>query len=130
MPIAIWNDSLATGIGRFDEDHKHLLNLLNAVYEDFITDAPAESVERVLDELMDYTRYHFAAEEAWLQKITYPGLAEHRLEHERFVQRVLEIREEYHDGIGRLNVDMLSFLKEWLTGHILKTDAAYGIAGI
>lgn len=127
MPITIWNDSLATGIGQFDVHHKHLLDLLNTVYEDFVADAPAENIGRILEELMDYATYHFAAEEAWLQKVGYPRLAEHRLEHERYIRRVLEIQKDCLDGVGHLNIEVLSFLNNWLSDHILKVDAEYSV---
>lgn len=127
MPITIWNDSLATGIGQFDAHHKHLLDLLNTVYEDFVADAPAENIGRILEELMDYATYHFAAEEAWLQKVGYPRLAEHRLEHERYIRRVLEIQKDCLDGVGHLNIEVLSFLNNWLSDHILKVDAEYSV---
>ena len=127
MPLLDWNDSLSTGIEKFDEHHRQLFDLLNTVYDDFITGAPPENIGRVLDELVDYATYHFAIEEQWFQKISYPKLAEHHVEHERYSKRVAEIRKDFHAGKGNLTLEVLSFLNSWLTEHILKSDAEYAI---
>jgi hemerythrin len=126
MPIIEWNDSLMLGIQPFDEHHQHLVGLINKVYDDFTTGAPAESIGIVLDELVDYAKYHFAAEECWMKVQLYPKLVEHCDEHDRFSSRVVEMLEDYHDGKLHLSIEVLTFLKNWLKNHILQTDAEYG----
>jgi hemerythrin len=124
MPFVMWDDSFVLGMKQFDEDHQVLVALLNLAYDDFITDAPPESVNSILDKLVDYAIYHFGAEEYWMEQQSYPKLDEHRAEHDRFSSKVVEML-KYHSRNNML-LEVLTFLNNWLTTHILKSDAEYG----
>ncbi|MDR3580599.1 MAG: bacteriohemerythrin [Oryzomonas sp.] len=126
MSIFVWDKSFELGIEQFDEHHRHLVGLLNKTYDDFTAGISQESLGSTLDELIDYATYHFAAEEHWMKKHRYPDLQQHQGEHERFSRRVVEIQKDYHGRKAKLSLEVLSFLKDWLSFHILKTDAAYG----
>jgi hemerythrin len=126
MPILEWNKDFELGIKQFDEHHQHLVALLNKTGEIFTGGASQEAIGEILDKLIDYATYHFAAEEQWMTAHGYDGLAEHHNEHVRFSLKVVEIQKDFHDGRTRLSMEVLLFLKNWLTDHILKTDAEYG----
>lgn len=127
MPIFVWDESFELGIELFDEHHRHLVGLLNKTYDNFTSGTRNESIESVLDELIDYATYHFAAEEHWMKEHRYPDLRQHQEEHERFSRRVVEIQNDYHSLKAKLSLEVLSFLKRWLSDHILNTDAEYGL---
>ncbi len=67
MPIIEWNEQFVLGVPEFDEHHQHLVMLLNKTYDDFINGASKETLSLILDELIDYATYHFAAEEHWMK---------------------------------------------------------------
>ena len=121
-----WETRFELGIHEFDEHHKHLVDLLNMTYDGFIGKAEQDELGAVLDELVDYATYHFAAEEYWMELHTYPGMLQHREEHARFCTRVVEIQNDFHQGKTNLSLEILKFLNSWLVNHILKTDAEYG----
>ena len=126
MPIVEWNDSYLVGIEDIDQHHRHLVQLLNDTYDAFTDGSHQEKLGGVLDELIDYATYHFACEERWMQDSSYPGLSVHREEHERFIGRIVEIQKDFHARRANLTLEVLSFLKNWLTSHILQNDAGYG----
>jgi hemerythrin-like metal-binding protein len=73
--------------------------------------------------LKNYTRSHFAAEEALLKATGYPGLEEHMAEHETFRARLAEL---HLKSIGEdISEDTVRFLTDWLTNHIARSDMAY-----
>lgn len=121
-----WDPNFELGIHEFDEHHKHLVDLINLAFDGFAYKAERDEIEAVLDELSDYATYHFAAEEQWMEAHQYPALPRHREEHQRFCDRVAEIRGEFRRGEAHLSLEVLQFLHSWLTNHILKTDADYG----
>lgn len=125
MPFMGWLPGFELGIAEFDEHHKHLVHLLNMTYDGVTGGAGSEELGAVLDELIDYATYHFAAEEYWMAINKYPRLPEHSKEHERFCKRVVEVQKDYHNGKGNLGIEVMQFLNTWLTEHILKTDAEY-----
>src|ERR1039457_890303 len=120
-----WSKEFELGISEFDEHHKHLVDLLNKTYNNFINGASRDELEAVLDELIDYAIYHFSAEEQWMGTNEYPGLTQHCEEHDRFSRRVLDIQSNFHNGFEELSLELLLFLNNWMVGHILKADAEY-----
>jgi hemerythrin len=53
MLMIVWNDRFVLGVQQFDEHHQHLVGLLNQAYNNFIVGAHTESVESILNELVD-----------------------------------------------------------------------------
>jgi hemerythrin len=126
MPIVEWSETFSVGIGEIDQHHRHLMDLLNKLYDDFSEGSAAKDLGPVLDELVDYATYHFSCEERWMTQSSYPKLPEHRGEHERFIRRVNEIQKDFLNTGTRVYLETLTFVKNWLTNHILQTDAEYG----
>jgi hemerythrin len=126
MPFIQWEEGFVTGVGQFDEHHRHLVGLLNKTYDDFICGAPDEDLGVILDELVEYATYHFGAEENWMRDISYPKLSEHKNEHDSFFKKIVAFQNEFHSGKTGISLDVLTFLKRWLKDHILESDAAYG----
>ena len=126
MPIVEWSDSFLIGVEPFDEHHKHLVELLNRSYNEFVLGAPAEKAGAILDELFDYACYHFVAEEFWMSKSSYPKTKQHIEEHNYFTLRLQQISRDYRQGNTAISLEIMTFLKEWLINHILKSDADYG----
>jgi len=126
MPFIQWEKSFNTGIKQFDDHHRHLVDLLNTTYDNIICQAPYERLGSILDELIDYTIFHFGSEEAWFIANSYPKLAEHKREHESFFQKVQVLQDDFHVGKSSISIDMLMLLRNWLRDHILVSDAEYG----
>lgn len=127
MSLLLWEKSLELGVQQFDEHHKQLVDILNETYDDFISGASHETLGVVLDKLIDYATYHFAAEEHWMKLHGYESYLPHCEEHNRFSCRVVEIQNDFNQGKMHLSIEVLTFLKNWLLDHILKTDANYCI---
>jgi hemerythrin len=113
-------------VQEFDKHHQHLVGLLNKSFDEFERNAPPKELESIINELVDYAAYHFAAEEQWMAQNAYPKLAEHAQMHDSFSSEVLAFQEDFIAGKVSLNLDLFSFLVDWLVGHILETDADYG----
>jgi len=126
MVIFEWNSSYLLGVAQIDEDHKQLVGLLNKVYETLLNGREKAEIEKMLDSLIDYATYHFAAEESWMKDNSYPGLEMHMQEHERFCKRIVEMQKDFYQGYTTVTLELLAFVKYWLLDHILSTDAEAG----
>ncbi|MDD2686043.1 MAG: bacteriohemerythrin [Gallionella sp.] len=120
-----WNPNFETGVAIIDEQHKKLVDLLNALAEHLAYGSDAPTLERVFDELTDYTVYHFQTEEKlWHQYLPQDEMTlAHERTHLSFVNDVMRFRQD----IDRLTSDqvveeVVSFLTHWLAFHILETD--------
>jgi hemerythrin len=83
-----------------------------------------EMTGRVLNELVEYTKMHFAAEEKIMQEQAYPGFLAHLSEHTRLTSKVIEYQQEFIKG-GAISVQLSMFLKDWLINHIQGVDKKY-----
>ncbi|MBT0665891.1 hemerythrin family protein [Geobacter pelophilus] len=127
MPVFMeWSDKYLLGVKEFDEHHEHLVELMNKSYDLFKNQAPQARLEMILDELFEYTAYHFAAEEKWMAEHSYPKLAEHKEEHALFRQKIIEFQHAFHDGQPTIKVDLYAYLAKWLIAHIQEKDPDYG----
>lgn len=120
-----WDNSIALGIPAIDEQHKMLFAMVNSL-DDAIRDGDgSEVVGEVITKLVTYVTEHFSGEERLMLSCKYPGLAEHRREHDAFVTRLHEIQVGVGNG-NEAGEDVLGFLVDWLVCHIKGTDQRYG----
>lgn len=126
MPIIQWTPDYSVGVASLDTDHKVLISLINQLDDAIRGGEPRSTVSRVLDALLDYTDYHFAREEALMQACGYADLAAHKRIHVTLRAQVHEIRERYRRNPEAIHArEVLSFLKNWLTAHIVGRDRLY-----
>ena len=126
MNLTIWDSRYSIGIDELDDHHRHLVDLLNSIYESFMTEATDVDLARIFDELTNYTQYHFIEEEALMQDWQYPDYANHKVLHDQFVTRLQELQTIFFRCNLRGSIELLTFLNSWLLSHIQETDAKFG----
>jgi hemerythrin len=125
MAVPVWNRSFAVNVKRCDEDHKKLFALLQRLH-DTVEPLPERSVAlEAIQELDEYTKAHFSAEEALLEQTNYPALASHRLQHHTFIAKVEELKQLIDFAPGTTKLAMVEYLKNWLVRHIKLADRKY-----
>lgn len=127
MALMEWDESFSVGIEKFDQEHRQLFAMVNELFEAIQAGRGREGLGEIMDRLIDYTKFHFANEEHYLTKHGYPELEGHREEHRILTRQVEEIQRKYRSGAtAMLSMEVLTFLKTWLTNHIKGTDKQYG----
>ena len=127
METFAWNQNFATGLDLVDEQHRHLVALINQLGDSLIAGAVKDeaALQAVFEELAAYAQYHFSEEERLMQD---SGVApEHRDPHRRhhieFVEQLSTMwssRSTMADPADTLH----GFLRAWLGFHILGEDQA------
>jgi hemerythrin len=125
MSMIVWQDDYSVGLQEIDEQHKCLINLINQLYEALAAKQHREQVAQILEELVDYTLIHFAVEETLMRLFDYPEYAQHKQSHDGIAQQVREFQRAFRAGQAHLDMELLMFLKNWLTEHISKVDKRY-----
>ena len=115
-----------TGIDTIDQEHAKLFSIANEAYDllinQFIPDKYDYIIE-VLQELKDYTRYHFKHEEEYMLSIGYKRLFSQKVEHADFIEKLETFDISAIDANQRETLlELMEFLSEWLVNHILKKD--------
>lgn len=126
MALLHWRDNMSVGVEAVDNDHKHLVDLLNRMHFLVLAGGDRPSIGEVLDELVHYTEYHFDREETLMRSSNYPGLEEHRTCHQELARRLLEYRKTFEDRPDSFDSNAFyDFLSEWLVVHVLEKDMKY-----
>ena len=124
MALLVWDESLETRIPHIDAQHQKLVSLINNLDQAVQDGTGGLLVSYVLQELIRYVKDHFEDEEQLMLRRRFPGLTDHRREHDIFASRLKEIHATFQDG-DALSATILDFLKEWLVNHIRRTDQVY-----
>ncbi|MGK7295067.1 MAG: GGDEF domain-containing protein [Candidatus Wenzhouxiangella sp. M2_3B_020] len=126
MPIFEWNRSFVTGLETVDEQHRHLVDLINSLgHRSASNDVSGGDLDALFRELIDYADYHFAEEEALMDQVGIDArhIRSHRENHRRFLREVELLRQEGNGTESRHHAPaVLDYLVHWLTYHILGQD--------
>lgn len=135
-----WMASYSVGVPLFDEQHRALFALANALFAKLQTPPPSTKVtraenasaedaviiEQLVQELVSYTQYHFSQEEKMMRLYHYPELEAHLQEHHEHIAFLesldLEALKSNPYAVGR---DLLDRLVIWITQHIQIVDKRY-----
>lgn len=124
MSLIAWSQKLAVGHAEIDAQHQKLIALLNKLHDQMIAGGAKDVVGRVLDDVVEYTNFHFVTEERLMAEAGYPMQAAHKMEHAKLLQQALELQQRYKAGKVTIAIDVLHFLRDWLNQHILASDKA------
>lgn len=121
-----WDPTLVLGVPFIDAQHEELFRRLDALIASIRGGRSREEVAHTLEFLGAYSREHFSAEEALMAEKGYPGIVDHRAEHERFGAELRALLAEYgRDGAtASLIIRVNTQLTSWLRTHIYRTDRA------
>ncbi|MDR3146383.1 MAG: bacteriohemerythrin, partial [Treponema sp.] len=110
-----------------DEQHKDLVNFTNDLYESCLAGdkAARKHFHITIHKTVNYIKNHFATEERIMEKIKYPGLMEHKREHESFVKQVFDDVKNYESGKKYVPNVFVRFLKDWILTHVALVDKKY-----
>ncbi|MFC1744756.1 bacteriohemerythrin [Candidatus Riflebacteria bacterium] len=125
MSLVELESVLKVGIKTIDADHAQLFTILNKLYDAYQAELERAILEDTVNELSHYTIYHFSNEEKILKENGYPRLEEHLNQHQFFTEKIQDFRKTIKKGNTRIGLDVLAFIKDWLLGHIQKSDRDY-----
>ncbi|NGZ26434.1 MAG: bacteriohemerythrin [Magnetococcales bacterium] len=117
-----WESRMETGIAEVDNEHRHLMAIVNKLHKTMGTGTSDTPVIEVLRELEDYITFHFANEEALLYSLADPWLKEHRCEHKRMKDNLAKIRQGFHHVSPDGNQPLAQLLRQLLVDHVLTVD--------
>jgi hemerythrin len=121
MALIEWDDNYNTEIDNIDMHHKHLVFLLNRSYDAIQINNKYE-IDKILNELTEYTMYHFNAEHKLMITYKYDSMHDHMKAHSYFINKLVELKLQLTTKKSLFNLELVVFLKDWFIDHILVTD--------
>lgn len=120
-----WDASIyALHVPEMDREHQILIGHMNSLHSLHEAHAGRAALGAVLDDLVAYTRKHFADEEAYMSRIGFPGAQTHAGIHRQLLERIGVFGAEFA-RTGALSQEFFAFLKMWLKAHICGVDNKY-----
>lgn len=126
MYLINWNDSYSIGVKEIDLHHQKIITLLNMLYEDFVNDSSKNRLEKIFEELVNYTKYHFSYEEELMKNYDYVNFEMHQIMHRQFCLRLDEMQKSFRLEKRNISFNLLTFLNTWVLSHVLSTDSDMG----
>ncbi|WP_415034305.1 bacteriohemerythrin [Azonexus sp.] len=125
VKLVNWQPEMSVGNTHIDEQHQILIDTINQLANAEIRNDRA-IVAMIIDELINYTVFHFEYEEDLIAAANYPDLEQHRRIHQGFVRWIRQVREEFtYHSRRQLGSEILGYLRDWLRKHILGEDQRY-----
>jgi hemerythrin len=121
-----WGPDLMIGVPEIDRQHEELVRLLNELFNAYMEDETGDVIADSVNAVADYADYHFSAEEELMEKVGYPGMAEHSQIHVSFTEKSLEFLVDFLEGREALPTEIIEYLGDWVVEHIKVTDMALG----
>ena len=125
-----WKEEYEVGVAEIDEQHQKLIDIANRVYELMRNELALDKYDQIveiLQELKEYTVYHFHFEEGLMQKAKYKKRFSHKILHQNFLAQVeavdLSAVDENQDAYL---VQIMDFIANWLIDHIVGEDKKVG----
>lgn len=84
MVYPVWHSFYEIGVDFIDEDHKHLISIMQDIISSFSANNRANRL-KLLNKFLSATREHFIREEKYLADVGFPGLEEHKIFHNQLL---------------------------------------------
>jgi hemerythrin-like metal-binding protein len=125
VPFLDWNQDFSVGETKLDDQHRQWIGYLNDLHLALQEEHFGDKQQEILDNLVIYTRYHFASEENCLRRVEYPHLAEHHSIHAELTSQLLARQKRITRGQVEDASEFLTWLRSWIVDHILKEDMQF-----
>ncbi len=125
MAFIQWEDKLSVFDDIIDNQHQHLISLVNKAYEMLKNQGQKEDVAKLIQELILYVQTHFSHEEKFMKINKYPDIQEHIEAHQDLTKRVGEVKSAIEAGNINAEKALFNLLNDWLVDHIINMDGRY-----
>ncbi|MDR2695594.1 MAG: hemerythrin domain-containing protein, partial [Deltaproteobacteria bacterium] len=86
---------MATGVDNIDEQHKELVNRLNAAITMGTKAVSKEETQKILNFLGEYIIKHFSDEESLQRQCNYPKYEWHKEQHRIYIDDFRKLKDEF-----------------------------------
>ena len=123
MSQIAWRDEFTIGLPDVDHEHREMIAMINGLLESLDPHTGVPQIVAALGEIHARIAAHFALEEREMRRLRYASVAEHKDDHERLLDDILDIidtvespRDCDPDTLGRR-------LSKWFAEHFRSHDA-------
>jgi len=124
-----WKEIYSVNVDEIDKQHKKLFEIGGRIYDLVQSNDEYDHYDEILtilEELKDYTIFHFDYEEKLMRQYEFEEAETHSFEHIFFVKKLQKLQiEDIDTKQKKVTMELITFIADWIAGHILKTDMGY-----
>ena len=120
-----WEEMYSVGVEEIDSQHKMMFKTINELVDVINTTPTNEKLQAIINQLVQYKKFHFATEEKYFVEFAYEKKDEHIAKHNEFNQKLTELEQKLGNNTLELAYELVDFLEDWLIGHLLTIDHEY-----
>lgn len=117
-----WADDLVIDGGSIDVDHMKLVELVNELHTATSHGIGHDVVQKIMAQLITYTREHLQREEQIMASLNFPNLERHKVGHAHFTEKLNALQRKYEAGSITVASQLSTVLRDWLSLHIRRSD--------
>lgn len=125
MSVFGWDEKYSVNVREIDDQHKKLVGMIVTLNQAMRVGKGKDALGIILNDLVQYTRTHFATEERIMKTNGYPEYDVHKAKHDKMTDKVLEVQNAYKAGKMNITLEVMQFLENWVDKHIMETDKRY-----
>ena len=123
MSLIAWRDEFAIGLPDVDHEHREMISMINALHESLGSAVDGDRIVAALGEIHARIALHFALEEREMHRLDYIAFLDHKEDHERLLDDILDIMDSVESDAGYDPVKFGRRLSKWFTEHFRTHDA-------
>ena len=124
MKLLEWSNDLVLGMPAIDREHQDRFNQINSFYVRMHQGEGGKEAAKLLGQLNSAFK-HFDEEEAAMARVNFPGLAEHKRDHQTFRTKLSSLQAAVEANRPGAVTDFFDFIAQWLVQHIQEQDGAF-----
>lgn len=121
-----WREEYSIGVDEIDNQHKKLFKIAEDAYDLLKNELYIDKYDRILallQELKDYTIFHFKTEEGYMKTTGYKKYLSHKVLHDDFIDKINNMDLDKIDvNQDKYIIEILDFILNWISEHILGSD--------
>lgn len=123
MNVLHWKPSYSLGIPSIDEEHREMIEMINAAHASLEDRKDPASIEAMLGDIHAGIAAHFALEERLMRSAGYAEFAAHKVDHERLLDQIMDLMDVYAADTAEGEKQLSERLSAWFGDHFASHDA-------
>lgn len=125
--IVEWRDEYFTGIKLIDNENMELVETANRLWEKCVNGGADDTAffKDIVEQVIEYIKAHFSAEEKILAEVNYPEMRELKKEFDSFASDILMLVKEFENGEKLAPNRLARRLRDWVLSHVALSDTKY-----
>ncbi len=117
MNFIEWNEKAKVNHIAMDKEHKKMVNNTNKLHT-LVTSNKNDKANKLFLKIVEDLKIHFDSENTYMLKSKIPQYISHKLEHERFYNKIRDIQIRINAGKEALSLEHLKIIKTWFFNHL------------